>query len=266
MTLRKNGNGLWPNNRGSSAQHGMGEASHVFSGGKKSGMWGNSAENEGILILHFALDDPTPKSAWTDKSVRPTGICFVGGGWNLWTEFPGGIECRARHRQRSKNFSLAEGVECFASQAFERNAEDNESDVAVFGASVRISVERNRKGGAQEFVAGVSAKKQLFVRRQAGRVRQQHAKRDFVASGIGRSIGEKLWQGAGDRRFQIEQAAFIEDHCHRRGGENFGQRRKIEKGGRGDCRVSKIPAQAELGRGTLANFRMPSLRGRERRE
>jgi len=46
----------------------------------------------------------------------------------------GGLNAVLGSCQRGKDFPLTEGVEGLIGEAFESNAEQNESDVAIFGA------------------------------------------------------------------------------------------------------------------------------------
>ena len=58
------------------------------------------------------------------------------------------------HPERAEDFALAEAVEGFAGQAFQSDAEDDESDVAIVDASAGTCGERDAEGGAEELVAG----------------------------------------------------------------------------------------------------------------
>jgi hypothetical protein len=64
-----------------------------------------------------------------------TGVfSFVGGRRDSWAHFCGRLEGCVCHGERGEDFAQAEAVERFAGYAFEGDAEDDESDVAVFGA------------------------------------------------------------------------------------------------------------------------------------
>ena len=64
-----------------------------------------------------------------------------------------------RHSERGEDFALAETVEGFIGEAFERDAEDDEPDVAVRGAGAGIGGQRHGEGGLEEFVAGLCFQK-----------------------------------------------------------------------------------------------------------
>ena len=59
------------------------------------------------------------------------------------------------------------------------------------------------------------------MRGQAGGVGQEHAEGYFVAAGIFCGIGGEFGDDGGDWGIEIEEATFVEEHCHGRGGYNF---------------------------------------------
>ena len=89
-----------------------------------------------------------------------------------------------RHAERTEDFALAEGVERFVGEAFEDDAQNNEADVAVFGARSGSGFERSGKGGMQKLCASLGAQEEFFVGGQAGAVGEQHAHSDFAAAGV----------------------------------------------------------------------------------
>ena len=61
---------------------------------------------------------------------------------------------------------------------------------------------------------------------------------DIVAAsvGTGNTRLRELRHDRGNGRFQIEQAALVEDHGHAGGGHRFGDRSQIKDTGSGDAR------------------------------
>ena len=106
-----------------------------------------------------------------------------GNGTSVGSRAFGGIERGVRHAERAEDFALAEGVERFVGESLQGDAENDEADVAVFGASAGIGGEFGGEGGREQFVASLGAQEELLVGRQSGGVRQQHAQSDFVAAG-----------------------------------------------------------------------------------
>ena len=119
---------------------------------------------------YLALNDAEAEAAivggWRDRVLQ--SVC--------------GIEGRVRHAQRSEDFALAERVERFVGEAFERDAENNEADVAVFGAGAGGGGERRGESGSQNRFASLGTQEKLFVSRQAGAVCEQHAHGDVAAA------------------------------------------------------------------------------------
>lgn len=178
-------------------------------------MAGDSAEEAGVFILHFALDD-----AMTEGAV-------VGGRGN--GDLPGGrrIEKRVRHAEGAEDFTLAEAVERFVGDAFQSDAENDEADVAVLSAGAGIGGERGSECCGQEFSASFGAKEQFFVRREARGVSQQHPEGDVAAVGV---CSGEFGNDGSDGRFEIEQATLVEEHGHAGSGDNFGDGGQVEDG------------------------------------
>ena len=131
----------------------MGEPSDVFRSGEQTSMASDAAEHAGVFVVHLALDDSSAEGArlrklaaggrlrfrpFVEGSVRAT---LVGSGWNVLTLLGRRVVSGAGHAQRSEYFALAEAVEGFIGEAFQGDAEDDKSDVAVFGALARIDGE-----------------------------------------------------------------------------------------------------------------------------
>ena len=64
-------------------------------------------------------------------------------------------------------------------------AQDDEADVAVFGARAGIGSEIGGEGGGEEFVARLRTEEQFFVSGQAGSMGQQHAQRHVATTRVG---------------------------------------------------------------------------------
>ena len=135
----------------------MGEPSDVFRSGEQTSMASDAAEHAGVLVVHLALDDSSAEGArlrkreillaagvrlrfrlFAEGSVRAT---LVGSRWNVLTLLWRRVVSGTGHAERSEYFALAEAVEGFTGEAFEGDAEDDKSDVAVFGALARIGGE-----------------------------------------------------------------------------------------------------------------------------
>ena len=94
------------------------------------------------------------------------------------------IESGVSHAERAEDFSLAEDIEGFVGQALEGHAEDDESDVTVFGAHAGGGGQCSGEGGLEKFVASLGSQVELFVGGQAGGVRQQFAQRYFASARV----------------------------------------------------------------------------------
>ena len=135
-------------------------------------MTGHAAKHAGILVLHFALNNPLSKDA------------IICGRHN--SRFPGSrrIERCTDHAEWSEDFTLTKSIQRLVSDPLQQFAQNDESDVAVLGVDAGFGYEGNRKRCLQQFLAGVVLQKQLFVGGQAGRVRQQHTDSNGFAAQI----------------------------------------------------------------------------------
>src|SRR5271157_67866 len=107
-------------------------------------MSGSAAENARIFVLHFALNDPVAEGA------------IIGGRQDGILQSSGGIERRVRHSERTEDFALAEHVDGFVGEAFQGNAENNETDVTVFRARAGSRGQGNGEGGLQKVFTSLS--------------------------------------------------------------------------------------------------------------
>src|SRR6185369_3650241 len=117
----------------------MGEDGDVVAGGENSGVSGDTVQDGSVLIMDFTLHHVVPKSVTlggrNDASAKR--------GW--W------IEAGVGEAERVKDLALAESVERFTGEFFERVAEDDETDVAVFGTGPGGCFQRGRVGKPQKF-------------------------------------------------------------------------------------------------------------------
>jgi len=234
----------------SAVEQGVGEDGYIFGGREQARVSGNAAEDARVFVLHLALDDSVAEGA------------IVGGWRDGVLHCKCGSEGRVRHAERAEDFALAERVERFVGEAFEDDAENDEADVAVFGAGTGSRCKGCCEGGLQKVFAGLGAQKKLFVRRQAGAVREQHTQSDFAAAVV--TLGElarEVGDDGGDRGFEIEQAAFVENHGHGRRGHDFGERSEIEDVRCGDLGRSRIVCEAAEG---LVGYELSPEGDRER--
>src|ERR1700731_1511133 len=99
----------------------------------------------------------------------------------------------------------------------------------------------------QEFVASARLQEKFFVGGEAGGVGQKLAQRYVVAARISFFVGNEFRNDSGHRGVKIEQAAFVEDHCHRRCGDYFGEGGEIEECRGVDLRIPTLrQAQGRL--------------------
>ena len=66
------------------------------------------------------------------------------------------------HSEGAEDFALAENVERLSGNAFEGGAQEDESDIAVFGAGAGIGGEGSGEGGAQQVLSRVCALRNNF--------------------------------------------------------------------------------------------------------
>ena len=82
---------------------------------------------------------------------------------------------------------------------------------------------------------------------------QQHAKGDVAAARIGFAaiVRHEFGDDADDRSFEFEQAAFVEEHRHRGGGDGFCERGEVEE----RCRLDVNVPTLRLAQGRLLSQR-----------
>src|ERR1700683_1480248 len=173
---------------------------------KKARMRRNAAHDTGVFVLYLALNHAMAKGTvvcrWRNRVLQR--IC--------------GVERRAHHAKRTKNFALAKHIHRFVSKALENDAKNNEPNVAIFKTAARRGGQLSRESALEKILTVVGVLKQFFVARQAGTVREQHAQRDFLASAV---IGNEFGDDGGGGSFEVEQAVLIEDHRHGSRGHNL---------------------------------------------
>ena len=225
-------------------EHGMGELGEIGGGREKPGVSGYAAEDAGIFVLHFALDDAIAESAAggviasARRGLRfrrlparvsdphgPSRSSAVGG---IERGFLRRIE-GCIHAERGKDFAPAKTVERFVGEAFERNAEKNKSDVAVFGAGARIGASGVVKAACRNS-SRVRAFRNNFS--YAGRPEEWSATCERLlrdGADPSRHLRNKFGNDGGDRSIEIEQSALVKKHRHGRRRHDFGERGKIEE-------------------------------------
>src|ERR1700719_4703687 len=114
------------------------------------------------------------------------------------------------HPQWTKDFPLAEGIQRLVRQAFESDAKNDESDIAIFRAFAGCGGKRRGKGRPQKFSSIFTLQKKPLISRQARAVRQQHAQRDSTPAIITIRSLRKLRNHGSHWRFEIEQPSFVE--------------------------------------------------------
>src|SRR3954466_4089325 len=108
---------------------------------EQSRMAGRATQQRSVFIIHFGLDE-----ALAVRILRQ-------GGRNVGMGILGWVEERARHLQRSKYLSSAELGQRLTGDALDRLAQDNESDVTIFGALERIGHQRRGQGSRNGVLA-----------------------------------------------------------------------------------------------------------------
>ena len=127
----------------SGVEHGVGESGEIRGGGKHSSVPGYATEDAGVFVLHFSLDEAMTEAA------------IIGCRRDLGANLFRWIKSCVDHAERSKEFALAEAIQRFIGDAFEGDAKEDESDVAIVGAGAGIGSERRGEGGLKQFVACV---------------------------------------------------------------------------------------------------------------
>jgi len=85
FTAGEEADGFGAEDGAASVKHSVGEACEIFGGRKQTGVGGDAAEDVGVFVLDFALDDSVAEGA------------VVGRGWNLSARFFGRVECGVGH-------------------------------------------------------------------------------------------------------------------------------------------------------------------------
>jgi len=199
----------------------MGEDGEVFGAGKKARVCCDATHHAGIFVLHFSLND----------AVAERLIVGCGGDGSSPPRWR--IERRVRHGQWPEDFVLTEAVERLVGDALERDSQDDETDVAVFGSGAGVGGEWSREGGGEKLVSRVGLQEKFFVRGQSRGLRQQHAQGDGVAAGI---FSGELCRNRCHGQVEVEEAAFVENHGHASGGDDFCDGRQIKNSGGDDLR------------------------------
>src|SRR5437868_6883452 len=144
------------------------------------------------------------------------------GGTQCWDR----IERAVSHTEWAEDLMLAEARERLVGETAKSNAQQNESDVAVFGMRTGIVDKRRGVSSSQEFVASAGAQEKLLVGGQAGRMGEQHAQGYFIAPGV---FARKFTKDGDQREIEIQQAALVQDHCHGSGSHDLSERGEVKQ-------------------------------------
>src|SRR5277367_906482 len=124
-------------------EHGVSKYGQVFGGREQAGVSGDTAQDAGIFVLHLSLDDAMAKRA------------IVGSGRDRAFQDRRWIESRARHAQRTEDFTPAERIKRFVRQSLQRDPEKDKSDVAVCGVCTGSGHEFGSEYGLKQFAGAV---------------------------------------------------------------------------------------------------------------
>src|ERR1051326_971577 len=183
-------------------------------------MTGDSAHDGSIFVIDLTLNQTMAEGA------------VVFSRWDC--EFLVGlrVETGMRKAEFGKDLTLAELVQRLAGKLFHRLPQQDEADVTVFGTRAGIGGKGDAKGLREQLVLIMRGLKELDIGGQSGRMRQKHAKCDFLAAGIflsGGAFGES-GQQLDQWLVEAEQAAIIQNHAGCGGGDDLGYRGEIIDG------------------------------------
>jgi hypothetical protein len=213
----------------------LGEAQQVGHVGEKSGMAACAFEQEGVFILHLALDSPLAEE-----------LIFLGGrdlGPEVWRR----AVARGGHFERCEDLAAHPRGQLLASDGFDGFAEEDESRIGVFGAGTGLGLDGQLQAGAQDGIWGRCGVEERDVAGKAGTVRQQVAKGNFSCV-LGRVAADyEAGEQFAERHFQVKQAALIEQHGCRCCGDYFGQAGYVVEGGWSDWRRLRFVGEMPKG-------------------
>src|SRR2546423_70216 len=106
-----------------SRQHGIWKKGHGVCGGGKARGGSYPSQHTGVLVMNFSLNDAVAERVVID--------C----GRNRRSPSRRRIESSVGHAQRSEHLTLAETVQRFVSNALEREAKNDKTNVTVCGLS-----------------------------------------------------------------------------------------------------------------------------------
>src|SRR5271165_5801985 len=194
------------------AEKDFGEASDIRRRSEEAGVSGNAAHDVCVLIVDLALDDAMAK-----------GTVVFGGGDGVDPTGQWG-EAGVGHAARFEDFALRKASQRFAGEALQDFAQEDEANVAVAGSRSRRCDQGSGACGTDQIVTGAGGLEELDVGRKTAGVSEQHANGDGAAVAAMAEFGEER----GDRRFQIQQAALVEQHSHGCGRDNFCDRGEVK--------------------------------------
>ncbi len=128
---------LRTNQRRSSLQKNMSESCQVFCGREQPGVSRHSAEDAGVFVLNFALDNSLPKRA------------VIGSGRNRSSPRCRWIVRSVHQSQRTKYFALTEPVQTFIGDALQCDRQNDEADITIFSSRARIGCKRSTERRGQ---------------------------------------------------------------------------------------------------------------------
>ena len=184
-------------------------------------MTGDSAEHAGVFVLHFALNDAMAKGAIVGRGRNTLSQAFAG--LNVVCAMASGPKI-------SRWQNASSGSSASRSSATPRMMKPMSLYSArVPGMAASSVVKAARKSSSRV----LCAHEKFFVSGQSGAMCQQHAEGDLAALGCVRDkfSSSEFGDDRGERRFQIQHPAFVEDHRHRGRSDDLGHRREVEDAG-----------------------------------
>src|SRR5579864_2011791 len=130
-------------------------------------MASDSAHDESVFIVDLTLD----------QTMAEGTVIFCGRDCGLQVGW--GIEAGLRKVEFGEDFASAELVQRLAGKLFQRQAQHDETDVAVFGARAGGGGEWDAKSLMNQFILIIGGLEELDVGRQARGVCQEHTEGDL---------------------------------------------------------------------------------------
>ena len=128
-----------------------------------------SAHDECVFIVDLTLDQAMAEGAVIFRGRD----CRLQAGWR--------VEAGMSEIQFGEDLTPAELVQRLAGKLFQRLAEQDEADIAVFGVRAGIGSERDTESLLEQFILIMGGLEQLDIGGQAGGVCQKHPERDLAS-------------------------------------------------------------------------------------